>query len=1094
MIELRNLTKVYESVNYNVIALSDINYKIEKGEVVVLLGKSGSGKSTLLNILGGFDRDYAGKFILDGESMREKSEREIDTIRKRKIGFVFQHYVLLNNLTVLENIELALKVIGVVNAGSRKRASLHALKLVGLRDHADKYPYELSGGQKQRVAIARAFVKNPDVIIADEPTAALDSRTGKEVLELLRDLCRTKVLIIATHNKAIVRDYASRVVELKSGYTIKNELITDPSKVRVDELDLIIDKEINEGEMKIQQIIDIEKKVSEENRETVLKDLGVDLSNFRMNTTDKFDIDDELKKKLIKERMRNSKLNTRIYRFLQTSDDFHGKRKYANKSFFRNIGLHLFSSLIFSVFLLTIVFGLNFVTETFGGFNEKAMFTRTMNNENVLFFANEEFEMDELDQDLYHALEFPFISDFTQTEVLSSNFLDELLIDPYFRYQYEQDKILFINEQLQEHGLEDIFSIYYNNSSIILRQENDEIVFEDLRYTYQNIITHPEPYTYVTKFMDTDLDEDLIYQFNFVYSESNEDILAEHMLEGSRLPVTDGEVVIPVAYLFDYEILSQNDFKDEYGNVMEIIPSYMISEAFLELDASDRVIEITKNIITFSDDGNSYTESYETVISEFEIVGLVNFDGDINPFLELRDDVFVANSSGTSFSFIFSLDVEDSINFEIVDNASIGDFSRSIQYAEISLENYELYNVGEIVKEFDDTYVLGIKENINDQFEIWITTLNEATELLSAYVQADLDNLSPSDAFLGDLIDDEMFEGLTYQDLLDYYIAQHMLVISSLAEFQYLCDGCNFNSRTFEDLLTKAQSAYPLLKNSVNYVDMLEYYGDVSRLTYQESTNRIIYEEYGHLFNNQFYESENGEYYSLELVSSFEREYGSILSLVFLVVPRIIIESFPFVDKIIVMMENLETNPGFINFMESTNLDLLISSISTNAIRSLVMVVLYVVVYILLVVSTILLSIVLINLYGNIYETATRKRVKELASLRVLGTSYDDIHEMVKIENKRVAIFSYLSFLGMLLVLSNLHLFTDAPIKHYYMPLLGLFFDFNLFDVFVLNYIVLATVTVIFYFFIYRFIIKRVSTKKLGNIDTIKAIRDGDNL
>ncbi len=158
------------------------------------------------------------------------------------------------------------------------------------------------------------------------------------------------------------------------------------------------------------------------------------------------------------------------------------------------------------------------------------------------------------------------------------------------------------------------------------------------------------------------------------------------------------------------------------------------------------------------------------------------------------------------------------------------------------------------------------------------------------------------------------------------------------------------------------------------------------------------------------------------------------------------------------------------------------------------MVVLYAVVYIILVVSTLLLSVVLINLYGNIYETATRKRIKELASLRVLGTSYDDIHDMVKIENKRVAVFSYLSFLGVLVLLSNLHLFTDAPIKHYYMPLLGLFFDFNLFDVFVMNYVVLVTVTIIFYLFIYRFIIRRVSTKKLGNIDTIKAIRDGDNL
>jgi len=1095
MIELKNLTKVYETINYNVIALSDINYKFDKGEVVVLLGRSGSGKSTLLNIIGGFDRDYAGSYMLFDENMKEKSEREIDTIRKRKIGFVFQQYVLLNNLTVIENVELALKVIGVVNSGSRNRAALHALKLVGLNEHADKYPYDLSGGEKQRVAIARAFVKNPDVIIADEPTAALDSRTGKDVLELLKDLCRTKILIIATHNKSIVRDYASRVIELKSGYTVKNELITDASTVRVDELDLIIDQEISSDNEEIESIMsDIEEKITEDNKETVLKDLGVDLKSFRLNTQNEFSIDEELKKKLIKERMRNSKLNTRIYRFLQTSDDFFGKRDYANKSFFRNIGLHLFSSLIFTVFLLTIVFGLNFVTETFGGFNEKAMYTRTMNNENVLFFASDEFEMDEIDQDLYHDLEFPFISDFPQTEVLTSRFLDDLFIDPYFRYQYEQDKIQYIYDELSSRNLEDIFSIYYNNASIILAQENSDIVFDDLKYVYQNIVTHPEPYTYVTKFMDTELDPQLIYQYNFVYSESNEKILSDHMLEGSRLPLTGSEVVIPVAYLFDYEILNQSDFVDEYGNVLEIIPSNMISDAFLELSTAERTIEISKNTITFNDLDDSFIESYEIETYEFEIVGLVNFDGDINPYLQLRDDIFIANSAPSNFSFIFSRLAEDKINFEIVDNTTIGDFSRSIQYAEISIENYELYDVDEIVKEFEETYLLGIKETITLQFEEWITTLNLASTSVAQYVEDDLNGLNPSSAFLGNLIDNEMFVGVTYQDLLDYYIAQHLLVIGDQDEFDTLCPSCNFGSRTFDSILGRLGGIYDTIKNSVEYRDMLENYGDFTRLTYQESTNRIIYEEYGHLFNNQFQESSENLYYSLNLVSSFEREQGSLLALVYLVVPRTIVENISLLEKFVEMIQGLESNQGFVNFMESTNLDLLISSISTNAIRSLIMVVLYTVVYVLLVVSVVFLSIVLINLYGNIYETATRKRIKELASLRVLGTSYDDIYDMVRLENKRVALFSYGGFIAILLVLSNLGLFTEAPIKHFYMPLLGLFFDFNLYDVFVINYVVLITVTILFYFFIYKFIIKRVSTKKLSNIDTIKAIKDGDNL
>jgi|LGVF01.2.fsa_nt_gb ABC-type lipoprotein export system ATPase subunit len=1094
MIQLKNLTKVYESVNYNIIALSDINYKLDKGEVVVLLGKSGSGKSTLLNILGGFDRNYAGHFILDGESMREKTEREIDTIRKRKIGFVFQHYVLLNNLTVIENVELALRVTGVVSAGSRKRASLHALKLVGLRDHADKFPYELSGGQKQRVAIARAFVKNPDIIIADEPTAALDSRTSNEILELLRDLCRTKLLIIATHNKAIVRDYGTRVIELKSGYTLKDELITDRSKVRVDELDLIIDKELDEDEIKIKKIINIEEQITEENKATVLKDLGVDLKDFRLNNNDRFDIDEEKKRLMIIDRIRNSKLNTRIYRFLQTSDDFHGKKRYANKSFLRNIGLHLFSALIFTVFLLTIVFGLNFVTETFGGFNEKAMYTRTMNNENVIFFASEEYEMIEGESELYFEIDDYFINDFSQTEIAENRFFEKLFLDPYFQYQYEQEKIKYIQESLNTLGIEDVFSVYYNNSSIILKEENNDIIFEDLKYTYQNIVTFPEPYVYVTEFMNSDLESNLIYQFNYVYSESNAEILNDHMLEGSRLPIAALEVVIPVAYLFDYEILNPSDFEDEHGNKMEVIPSTMISEAFFALDEDDRVIEITKNIITFEDEGNSYTVNYETVTTEFDIVGLINFDGDINPYLEIREDVYIANSSGLNFSFVFSQEADEYINFEVVDNASIGEFTKSIQYAEISLLNYDLYDIDSILADFETAYIGSIKADFTEKFDLWITTLNDASTLVADYVEADLANERPSSIFLSDLVDNEMFEGLTYGDLLRYYIAQHMHIISDRDEFNYLCPSCNISDRETVDLLVKADYAYARLKQSSEYIDMLENYGDFSRLTYQESTNLIIYNEYGHLFNNQFYETAAGDSYSLVLVSSFARESGSILSLVYVVVPRFIIDNLPFLDTFVNMIERLETNNSYNSFMESTNLDLLISSISTNAIRSIVMVVLYIVVYIVLFVSIGSLSIVLINLYGNIYETATRRRIKELASLRVLGTSYDDIHDMVKIENRLVAVFSYGSFLIVLFILSRLEFFTDAPISHFYMPLLGLFFDFNLFDVFIMNNLVIFTVSLIFYFFIYRFIIRRVSSKKISNIDTIRAIRDGDNL
>lgn len=1094
MIELKNLTKVYETVNYNIIALSDINYKFDSGEVVVLLGRSGSGKSTLLNIIGGFDRDYAGSYHLGNESMKEKSEREIDTIRKRRIGFVFQQYVLLNNLTVLENVELALRVIGVINAGSRKRAALHALKLVGLRDHADKFPYELSGGQKQRVAIARAFVKNPDVIIADEPTAALDSRTSKEVLDLLRDLCRTKLLIIATHNKSIVRDYGTRVIELKSGYTIKNELITDPSLIQVDDLDLVIDKAITSDLDKIQKIIDIEKKVTQENKETVLTTLGVDLHNFRINNEDKFNIDENNKKRMIKERMHNTKLKTRIHRFLQTSDDFFGKKQYANKSFFRNIGLHIFSSFIFTIFLITIVFGLNFVTETFGGFNEKAMYTRTMNNDNFIIYSSNDFEMEEHEQDVYTTQETSFVGDFPQTDIQSSRFFEVLFRDPYFRYQYEQEKIKYVENKLIDLGLKDTISVYYNNSNVISRTRNEDIVFEDLSYIYSNTVSAPIPFTKVSEFMKADLDENKIYQFDFMYSENNSDILKDHLLAGSRLPVTSNEVVVPIGYLFDFEIFSNADFKDVHGNVMEVIPSEMIIDAFNNLSADEKQISITRTVVTYDDTLNGVSISYNESSTVFTITGLVNFDGDINPYQEIREDILIANDSGRQFSFIFSKEAEELINFEIINNTENHEYFRSIDYAEFNMVDFEKHNIEAIIQEFDDVYIDEIKENITVQFESWIQILNDAGELVSDFVTADMNGSNPSNLFLANQVDPIVFPELTYNDLLQYYIAQHLLVINDREEFNLFCDDCTFGSREFYSILSASSEAYPLIVDNDEYNDMLLSYGNPTRLTYQESTNRIIYEYYGHLFTNQFYESSIGAHYSLNIVSSFEEQRGGILSLVNAVIPRQVIEFVPFFSDIQDSISRLESNNRFIKFMENTNLDLLISSVSTNAVRSIILVILYIVIYIILIFSLVFLSVVLINLYGNIYESATRKRIKELASLRVLGTSEDDIKDMIGIENRRVALFSYSSFILLLFLFSRLSSFSTPTIQHFYMPLLGLFFDFNLYDVFVLNYMVIIATSIIFYFLVYRFIIRRVSTKKLLNIDTIQAIRDGDNL
>ncbi len=1094
MIVIEHLTKVYETVNYNIIALQDINYKLDKGEVVVLLGKSGSGKSTLLNILGGFDRDYAGHYILDGEDMKNKTEREIDVIRKRKIGFVFQHYVLLNNLTVLENVELSLKSIGVVHDKSRKRAALHALKLVGLREHANKYPYELSGGQKQRVAIARAFVKNPDVIIADEPTAALDSRTSKEILDLLKDLCRTKLLIIATHNKSIVRDYASRVIELRSGYTVRDELITDRSKVRVDELDLIIDKELQEEQTVINKLIEAEKAAAIQGKESVLKDLGINLEEFKMNRGNEFSIDEELKKRMIKERMKKSRLQTRIYRFLQTSDDFYGKREYANKAFFRNIGFHLFSAFIFVVFLLTMTLGIQFVTETFGGFNEKALYTREMNNENVLYYPSASLSMTSQDEDLYDILGNRFINDFSQTEVARNRFIDILMEDPYFQYQTEQERVLYIENKLTDSNNQGAFDIYYNNAALVMKRTDEDIVLSPFTNIYQSILEFPQPFVRVDSFLDAELNKDNVYPFDMLYAENNTDLLNNHLILGGKLPSADNEVAIPVSALFKYEILHTSDFKDQHGNIMEVIPSEMIQEAFDKLPDSQKTIKITKDILTFSDSESTYTMDVAEQTHEFKVVGLLNFEGDIQPFLDWRDDVFVLNSSDERFSLVFSQKASNYLTFDIVDNADYADFVKHIEFATIRKDDYEQLDIASIEEQFNQDYLEEKKDEIVETFTFWIVELQQASTDVAEFVNADLEGLNPDTAVLLELVDSELFPGLTKGDILNYYIARHMYVINDESEFNYLCPGCDMDNRTMEYLLTNAPSAYARLKVSSEYKDVLENFGQFSRLTYQEATNTIIYQQYGSKFNHALKVSSNNDIYGISIPSPLEKETGSILSLVYVVVPRILLESIPFMNSFVRVLTRLETNESFIHFMQSINLDLLISSFSTNTIRSVVIMTLFLIVYLILFVSVLLLSVVLINLYGNVYETATRRRVRELASLRILGSSSKDIQDMVRLENRRVALFSYGMFIAILFLLSKLNMTFISSGKHFFMPMLGLFFDFDVLEIFTLNKAVLLIVTLVFYFFIYRFIINRVSTKHIQNIDTIKAIRDGDNL
>jgi putative ABC transport system ATP-binding protein len=216
VIHAEDLKKVYQMGQVEVHALAGVSCNIQRGEVVAIMGPSGSGKSTLMNILGCLDLPSSGKYVLDGEPVETLSDDQLADIRNRKVGFIFQSFNLLSRTTALANVELPLRYAGKVP--DRRERARGALESVGLGDRMTHRPTELSGGQQQRVAIARALVNNPAIIMADEPTGNLDSKVGKEILELLLALNRDNgtTLIIVTHDQAIAT-HAQRIIHLRDG-------------------------------------------------------------------------------------------------------------------------------------------------------------------------------------------------------------------------------------------------------------------------------------------------------------------------------------------------------------------------------------------------------------------------------------------------------------------------------------------------------------------------------------------------------------------------------------------------------------------------------------------------------------------------------------------------------------------------------------------------------------------------------------------------------------------------------------------------------------------------------------------------------------
>ncbi len=245
MLQVKNIKKVYVTGDLTQTALNDVSVNFRDNEFVAVLGPSGSGKTTLLNIIGGLDRYDSGDLIINGISTKKYKDKHWDSYRNHSIGFVFQSYNLIPHQTILSNVELALTISGVSKSERRKRAK-EALTKVGLGDQVHKRPNQMSGGQMQRVAIARALVNNPDILLADEPTGALDSDTSVQIMELLKEVATDRLVIMVTHNPELAEEYANRIVRVRDGKIISD---TNPFEVDETKLEAPVNKSMGKSSM-----------------------------------------------------------------------------------------------------------------------------------------------------------------------------------------------------------------------------------------------------------------------------------------------------------------------------------------------------------------------------------------------------------------------------------------------------------------------------------------------------------------------------------------------------------------------------------------------------------------------------------------------------------------------------------------------------------------------------------------------------------------------------------------------------------------------------------------------------------------------------
>lgn len=249
MLQVNNLKKVYKIGENEIVALDDVSFKLGNGKLVAIVGASGCGKTTLMNILGALDSDFEGDVIVNGKSLKEAKGKDIDTYRKNTIGFIFQQFNLLNSQTSIQNVELALELSGVSN-GERKEKATKLLERVGLKEQTNKVVNRLSGGQRQRVAIARALANNPEIILADEPTGALDVKTGEQIMDILKEISKERLILMVTHAPELAEKYADIIINMEDGHVLSIEENTAKDKIESKEADISAENTLNKVETK----------------------------------------------------------------------------------------------------------------------------------------------------------------------------------------------------------------------------------------------------------------------------------------------------------------------------------------------------------------------------------------------------------------------------------------------------------------------------------------------------------------------------------------------------------------------------------------------------------------------------------------------------------------------------------------------------------------------------------------------------------------------------------------------------------------------------------------------------------------------------